>query len=196
MEGEGSSQDKPGSAEGKSGSGPTSDEVATWQRAVVAGRNEPTGSDHATGRFQARCFAVEWRGSVLLDPEEFVRQLFGVLGDEGGEASFVLGMEVRKSRGDYMVVVRLKSRLRWRDWRKKLMFGHGGEVEGEGLFMRVRVPRRASEEGTQAFVEEMIGKCVVYEHTRTHKEECMLREHDKEYLRPGRKRKVIEIDGV
>ena len=146
-----------GEDEGKN-SGPTAEELARWQSAVVSGRSEPTGNEQASGRFQGRCFAVEWRGSVLLDKGQFVRQLFRALGKEGEEASFVLGMEVRKSRADYFLVVRLKTRLRWRDWRKKLMFGHGGEVEGEGLFMRVRVPCRSSEEGTKAFVEEMIGK--------------------------------------
>ncbi|KAL2052840.1 hypothetical protein ABVK25_006779 [Lepraria finkii] len=176
-------------------SGPTPEEVARWRSEMVVSRNEPTGSDQSSSRFQARCFAVEWRDSVLLDGEELIRQLFGVLeGKEWkeGKVSFVLGMDVRKSRADYLVVVRSESRLRWRDWRKKLMFGHGGE--GEGLFMRVRVPLRGSVEGTQAFVREMLGKCGTYEHIYRHKEADMLREHDKGYARSGRKRKAAEVD--
>ena len=39
------------------------------------------------------------------------------------------------------------------------MFGHGGEAEGEGLFIRVLVPRRASAEGTKAFVVGMMHRC-------------------------------------
>ena len=176
-------------------SGPTAEELAKWQSAVVVGHNEPTWMDQVAGRLQARCFAVEWRGSVLLDMEEFEGRLLGVLGKKAREASFVLGMEVRKSRADYMAVVRLNSRLRWRDWRRELMFGHGGEVEGEGLFTRLRVPVRSSAEGTKAFVEEMVGKCAVYEYTRRYREEAMLQEHDKAYSRPGRKRKATEVDG-
>lgn len=178
-------------------SGPTPEELAAWRSEVVVGHREPTGSDHTSGRLQARCFSAEWRGSVLLDKEEFIRQLFGVLeGKEGkeGKVSFMLGMDVRKSRADYLVVVRSESRLRWRDWRETLMFGHGGDADGEGLFMRVRVPCRASAEGTKAFVEEMIGKCAVYEHTYRYKEADMLREHSKGYSRPGRKRKAMEIE--
>ena len=184
---EGSGEDAGGS------SGPTLEEVATWQSAVVTSRNEPTGSDQPSGRLQARCFAVEWRGSVLLDKEEFVRRLFGVI---GGEACFVLGVEIRKFRADYMVVVRSESLFRWRDWRTKLMFGHGGEAEGEGLFMKVRVPLRSSAEGTKAFVQEMIGKCGTYEHMCRYKEEIIFREHDKGYARPGRKRRAVEIEGT
>jgi len=119
---------------------------------------EPAWRTHTTGVLQSRCFAVEWRGTILLDRKEFVRRLLRVVGN----VPFVLGTEKRKSRADYLVVVRLEGRARLRDWRKALLFGHDGEGEEEGLFMRVRVPRRATDAGINAFVQEMLQKCESY----------------------------------
>jgi len=165
--------------------GPTMDEVATWQNAVVSASRRRTWTEYTSGWFRSRCFAVEWRGSVLTDRVEFVRRMFGVI---GGDASFMLGTEVRSSRADYFVVVRSSKRMCWRDWRKKLMFGHGDDADEAGLFMRVRVPSATSGEGVKAFVDDMVRKCDVYEYASKYKEVELLRGHDKSYARPGRRK--------
>jgi hypothetical protein len=171
--------------------GPTPEQLALWRRSVVTTDRSPVSKDHVEGRFQYRCFSVEWRSSTLLDREQFIDQLFGVI---GGETPFVMGVTARPSRADYFLLVRSKSLLRWRDWRKTLMFGHGGEAECEALFMRLQVPCRQSEEGTTAFVQEMTSMCEMYAHTYRYRELEMVREHEKSHARSGRKRKVTEID--
>lgn len=196
FDGQWAAEEESGNEEGSEGNGPTREEGRMWRRAVVVDSKERVWKDHSAARLQARCFAVEWRGSVLLDREEFVRQLFDVLGEDGGEASFVVGMEVRESRADYMAVVRLKDQTSWRDWRKALGFAHGGGAEGEGLFVRVRVPLRGSAEGTQSFITDMAARCEVYEDRYRYREAEMTREHSKAYARPGRKRKVDDNEDV
>lgn len=162
------------------------EELAQWRSSVVAEQKARVGKDYSGARFQSRCFAVEWRGSVLLDKEVFLRELRDAV---GGDASFMLEIEGRKSRVDYFAVVRVDERMRCRDWRKKLMFGHGGDVEGEGPFMRVQVPRRGSEEGTRDFVLQMVRKCDTYPDVFRYRQAEMMREHSKAYPRPGRKKK-------
>jgi len=161
----------------------TGDDTATWQSNVISASKRRTWMEHTSGRFRSRCFAVEWRGSVLTDRMEFVRRMCGVT---GGDAPFMLGTEVRSSRADYFVVVRSRKRLCWRDWRKKLMFGHGDDADEAGLFMSVRVPSATSAEGVKAFVDDMTRKCDAYEHTSKHLEADLVRDHDKSYPRPGR----------
>ena len=168
--------------------GPTAEEMRIWSSLLVKQRNERVGKDYSGARFQGRCFAVEWRSSRLLDSELFVRQLFQLI---GGEAAFILGMEVRGSRADYRVLVRTRELIRWRDWRKKLMFGHGGEAEGEGLYMRVEVPSRGSEESTMSFVSEMMLRCSYYPDTWRYNEPDLRRVHDKGYARPGRRKHTV-----
>jgi len=153
--------------------GPTADEIATWQREVVEVGRERVWRDQRVGkRLQSRCFAVEWRSSMLIDKDDFVRRLLGVV---GGEASFVLGTERRTSRADYFLIVRLFKRMRWRDWRESLMFGHGDCGDEEGLFMRVRVPRRKTDEAMNLFVKEMVTKCEMYDETCRYKEAQLTR---------------------
>lgn len=153
--------------------GPTADEVATWQREVVEVGRQRVWKEQRVGlRLQSRCFAVEWRGSMLTDKEEFVRRLLSVV---GGEASFVLGTERRTSRADYFVIVRLSGRVRWRDYREVLMFGHGDCGDEEGLFMRVRIPRRKTDESLNAFAKEMVMKCGTYDETCRYKEAQLTR---------------------
>ena len=173
---------------------PTSEEVAGWRREVVTTGRTPHWKEFSGSRFEVRCFAVEWRDSVLLE-EKFLEGLFGLIGGEG--SSFVLGMETRKPRADYLVVIRLDNPVRWRDWQGRLMFGHGvegkGHWEGMGLFVRVFVPAKVSAEGTVAFAKEMIGRCDnVYTDTVRYRESDLTREYNKGYGRPGRKRKVDE----
>jgi hypothetical protein len=152
---------------------PTPEQVAVWQRNVVEVGRQRVWQAHTDRRFQARCFAVEWRSSALVDGKEFVRRLFRVV---GGDASFVLGMDIRKSRADYCLVVRLAVLARWRDWRKVLMFGHGAQDDEEGLFVRVRVPRRRkTDEDINAFVREMLRKCDTYDETCRYKEAGLIR---------------------
>lgn len=148
--------------------GPTANEIATWQREVVEVGRERVWRDQRVGtRLQSRCFAVEWRSSMLVDKKEFVRRLLSVV---GGEASFVLGTERRTSRADYFLIVRLFNRMRWRDWREALMFGHGDCRDEEGLFMRVRVPRRKTDEAMNLFAKEMVRRCETYDETCRYKE--------------------------
>jgi len=175
-----------GVQEGVRGS-PTMEQVASWEGEVVEVERDRPWKDHTTGVLQSRCFAVEWRGSVLLDRKDFVRRLFRVV---GGDASFVLGVDKRTSRADYMVVVRVNSRFRKKDWRKILMFGHGNCHEEEGLYMRVRVPRRAkSEDGGNTFVREMLRKCETYCLTCQYKQEGLIREQGRGQSRSGSKAK-------
>jgi len=160
-------------------------DVAMWQSNVISASKRRTWTEYTSGRFRSRCFAVEWRGSVLTDRMEFVRRMCGVI---GGDAPFMLGTEVRSSRADYFVVVRSRKLLCWRDWRKKLMFGHGDDADEAGLFMSVRVPSATSAEGLKAFVDDMTRKCDAYEHTSKHLEADLVRDHDKSYPRPGRRK--------
>jgi hypothetical protein len=165
--------------------GATEDDLATWQSMVVRSSKPRTWEVYSSGHFRSRCFAVEWRDSVLLDQEELTRGMFGAV---GGKASFMLGTEVRSSRADHMAVVRSSSRITWRDCRKRLMFGHGPGDAGveDGLFIRVRVPDRKSVEGVNAFVGEMVRKCETYGETSKYKGVDLVRAHDKSYARPGR----------
>lgn len=139
--------------------GPTAEQVDAWINRVVTDGRFRVWKEHGGQRFQSRCFAVEWKGSVVVDEQGFMRELFRVL---GGELSFVLGVEVRKTRADYMMVARMQGRVRWRDWREKLMFGHGGDMTEPGLFIRVRVPRRGTDDGVNTFVSSMKRRCEGY----------------------------------
>lgn len=184
--------------------GPVAPERAAWRKMVVTADGSRAWKDYCGTRFEVRCFAVEWRGSVLLDKEKFLRGLYRAIEGEAGEAgeaieaSFIVGMEIRKLKADYFAVVRRREPVRWRDWRRELMFGHGvegGEGEGEeqGLYVRVLVPTQSSAEGHGAFVAEMIGRCdSTYPDTYRYREAEMTREHNKSYARPGRKRKAGE----
>ncbi len=172
--------------EGEISAGPSGEELAIWRSAVVTSVYPPTWRSHTEGRFQSCCFAVEWRDSVLVDKEKFIDDLFGIV---GGDASFVLGTEVRQTRADYLVVVRITGRVRWRDWRKALMFGHAGDGEEEGLYMRVRVPRRGNDDGIKAFAVEMKRKCETYNDVSRYHESRLVRVQDKGYKRPGRSKK-------
>ena len=167
------------------------EDLLRWRNAVVEKEKNPSWKDHGQGPFRHRCFSVEWRSSVLVNQEDIIKNVFSVL---GGEVSFVLGTDVRKSRADHMIVVRLKDQTWWRDWKSKLMFGHGEDVEGEGLFLRVRIPRAQSGEGTKLFVDEMIRKCDVYDITCSYREPELTREHGKGYLRPGRKKRKVGVE--
>jgi hypothetical protein len=163
----------------------TDEDLATWQSRVVRSSKPRTWEVYSSGRFQSRCFAVEWRDSVLLNQEELTRGMFRAV---GGEASFMLGTEVRSSRADHMAVVRSNERILWRDCRKRLMFGHGPGDAGteDGLFIRVRVPERKSVEGVNAFVGEMVRKCETYGETSSYNGGDLVRAHEKSYARPGR----------
>ncbi len=163
----------------------TDDDTAKWQSSVTIASKRRTWIEYTGGRLRSRCFAVEWRGSVLTDKVEFVRRMFGVI---GGDVSFMLGTEVRSSRADHLVVVRSSKLMCWRDWRKKLMFGHGDDAGEAGLFMRVRVPGASSGEGVKAFVDDMVRRCDVYEYTSKYREADLVRDYDKSYVRPGRRK--------
>lgn len=65
---------------------------------------------------------------MLLDYEVFLHGLGEVF---GMDAYYRLGVEGRKSRNDYMVVVRTPKQLRYRDIKRVLMFRHVGDTEGE-----------------------------------------------------------------
>jgi hypothetical protein len=169
------------------GGRPTTEEIAAWESHVVRVGRPREWKAHTGKRLQSRCFSVEWRSSVLVDGREFVRRLLSVV---GGEASFVLGMDIRKSRADYFVVVRLFKLGRWRDWWKVLMFGHGGYDAEEGLFMRVCVPRRRDrEKGIHAFVNEMLLTCDTYSETCRYKEPGLFRLQS----RAGKKKKKTDV---
>lgn len=181
VEEQGAQQDDRGS--------PTAEQVASWERQVVEQEKERTWKDHTEGVLQSRCFAVEWRASVLLDKKEFVRRLFHVV---GGRASFVLGMETRTSRADYFVVVRMSSQFRKKGWRKVLMFGHGDHGDEEGLYMRVRVPeKRQTDDGINAFIRDMLLKCEAYGQTCRYRESGLIREQVRGESRSSSKRKRI-----
>jgi hypothetical protein len=164
----------------------TEDDLATWQSMVVRSSKPRTWEAYLTGHFRSRCFAVEWRDSVLLDQEELTRGMFRAVG--GDNVSFMLGTEVRSSRADHMAVVRSRSLISWRDCRKRLMFGHGLADIEDGLFVSVRVPIRKSVEGVNAFVGEMLRECETYGETSKYNGDDLVRVHDKSYARPGRTR--------
>jgi hypothetical protein len=168
--------------------GATEDDLATWQSMVVRSSKPRTWQVYSSGYFQSRCFAVEWRDSVLLGQEELACGMFRAL---GGNVSFMLGTEVRISRADHMAVVRSASLIRWRDCRNKLMFGHGDGATEDGLFIRVRVPDRKSVEGVNAFVGEMVRKCETYGETSMYNGGDLVRAHDKTYARASRTRKGL-----
>ena len=168
------------------GLGPTEEDLARWESGVISTVGDRVWKEHPVGvLLQSRCFAVDWRSSVLLDRRAFIRGLFRVV---GGDASFVLGSEIRRTRAEYSVVVRMKSRVRWRSWRKELMFGHAAHSDEEGLFVRVRVPLRATDEGINAFIGQMKRRCEVFEQTSKYNEADLIRVQDKSYARPGRKK--------
>ena len=126
----------------------------------------------------------------MLDGQALLRGMYEVF---GGEAAFVLGAEVREARADYLALVRSgKDRVRWRDWKKKTMFGHGKGAEGETVYMKLRVPARASDEGTQAFIEVMVRNCEGYDEVYRYREAEMKRTQTRGYAQPGRKRKATE----
>ncbi len=170
-----------GSADGTQ----AAEEMAEWRRNVVEEDKGRHGEEFNGTSFQSRSFAVEWRGSVLVDPEAFLAELRKVI---GMDVYFLLGVEGRKSRNDYMVVVRTKEQLRYRDIRRALMFGHGGDVEREVPFTRLQVPQRSSGEGQREFVLEMVRSYEGYPKTYRYKYEEMMREHTKNYARPGRRK--------
>lgn len=58
------------------------EEMAEWRRNVVEENKGRFGEEFNEIRFQSRCFAVEWRGSVLLDPEVFLQGLREVVGTD------------------------------------------------------------------------------------------------------------------
>ena len=174
----------------------TMEDIAKWRSDVVVDRRELVWKDHEDYRFQSRCFAVDWRSSALIDPEEIVKGLFSLFGKD---ASFVLGTDVRGSRADHMAVVRLRERgkrIMWRNWREKLMFGHGGEASGETLFLRVRVAFSQSAVGTKAFVDEMLLKCNLYEVIYRYDEVGLIRELYRGYSRGGKKKRKASDDEV
>lgn len=166
------------------------DEVNAWVGAVSTEAKVRTWKDLGGERLQSRCFLVEWKGSVLLDREDFLRKLFAAVGVDGADVSFVMGREVRATRADYCLVLRLKSRMRWRDWRKKLMFGHGGDVDESGLVMRVRVPCKGTDEGVIEFVEDMKRRCELYDEVCRWNEGNMVRRQSRPPTRRKRKRMV------
>jgi hypothetical protein len=177
---------KDGERSGNEGeNAPTLEEVLEWSNKIVRETKPRSSKYHEGARFQCRCFAVEWRSSPVTDGDVFVREFLSLI---GGDASFVMGWQVNKTRADYRVIVRAKEAIRWRDWRKKLMFGHGGDAEG--VYMAAEVPRRGSEECTRQFVLEMILKCEQYEHVYRYgdNEEHLRRELDRGYARPGRRK--------
>ena len=154
-----------------------------WTSMVRSRKKEQAAKELPAGRFQGRFLAVEWRSSVVMGKERFVNGMFEAMPQKG--ASFVVGVEERESRADYLAVIRLEERRGWRDWKKTMMFGHGAESPGEGVFMRGRVPRKDSAEGSKAFVDEMLCKCEAYPEVWEFNEGEMKRVHDKGYARPG-----------
>lgn len=129
---------------------------------------------------------------MLLDYEVFLQELREVF---GMDVYHLLGVEGRKSRYDYIVVVRTPKQLRYRDIKRVLMFRHGGDVERELPYTRLQIPRRSSGEGTRDFVLGMVRKCEGYPKKYRHKHEEMMREHSKGYARSGRmKHKVVELN--
>ena len=164
--------------------GPTEEMLTKWESGVEGATGGRKWKEHPFGMMQSTCFAVEWRGSVLLDKQVFIRKLLLLV---GGDASFVMGCEIRRSRADYTVVVRMKKRVRWREWRRKLMFGHASDGEEEGLFMRVRVPLVGTDQGINAFIGQMKRRCEVYEETSRYKEGNLIRVRDMSFDRPGRR---------
>jgi hypothetical protein len=73
-----------------------------------------------------------------------------------------------------------------------LMFGHAADGNEEGLFMRVRVPKKATDEGINAFIGQMKRRCEVFEDTSRYKESVLIRKQDKSYSRPGRTKKGLD----
>lgn len=83
---------------------PTLEQLALLRRNVSTVESNRDWKVYSGRRFEVRCFAVEWRSSVLLDVNVFMDGLFSLV---RGKSSFILGTNVGK----------------W-DWKKKLMFGY------------------------------------------------------------------------
>jgi hypothetical protein len=165
---------------------PTDEDLARWNRCIVSDRKERVWKAHGSGILQSACFAVEWRASILLDKEEFLRRLFLLVGEK---VSFILGCEIRESRADYTLLVRMQKRVRWKSWKKLLMFGHASKDEEEDLFMRVRVPLSGTDKDVIAFVKQMTRRCDAFENTSKYREEGLVRRRDMSFARPGRRRR-------
>lgn len=146
--------------------------------------------EHRRGTMQSTSFFAEWRSSAVTDSKEFVR---GLLLAVGTEASFIVGYEVRKHRADYAVVVRTPQRLRWRDPRKELLFGHGAVEDDEDFHIRIRVPvTTGTDKGINAFVARMTELCDRFDNTHGYKEKELIRQRSNSFPRPGRTRKGVE----
>lgn len=146
----------------------------------------------SASRLQSRCFAVEWRGSAVVDRAVVLRGVFATL---GSRVSFVLGADARAARADYLLVVRLRRRDRRRDVVGRLMLGHGFGADGstceEGVFNRVMVPVGSGERSEEQFVTEMLRRCSLYASRSSFKEQGLFQRQDKTYKRPGRQKRVV-----
>jgi hypothetical protein len=146
-----------------------------WKKKVVVWKS------HVGGHMlQTRCFSVEWRSSLLLDKDEFVRRMRALIGS-GETVSYCVGAEVRRMRADYMIVVRTGDRVRIRDPRDRFLSGHGyeeglndGAVE-PGIFFRIRVPAKGTDEGINAFVKHMKLKCEEFDEVTVVNETKLIR---------------------
>jgi len=133
---------------------PTDEEVEACMKKVVTVRRPRMCKDYEEGKFDGQWLSVEWRASTLVDRNELLRNLLERI---GMDASFVLGAEEFESKMQYLVVVRLGSRVDWSDVRERFAFGCGHDGKGVDLDLRVlvRVPCGNDEESITAFMEGM-----------------------------------------
>lgn len=176
--------DSEGNADrGEEAEKPSDELVSTWMDQVTFSSRGRSWKSFHGGRLQSLCFSVLWKQSTVLDEKELVRGLFVTF---GGDASFVLGWDVRETRADFMAVVRVPEIVRWRDWRRKFSFGHGGDASEPGLYVSLRVPSKASDEGVVAFVQEMRHECGTFSNVCWFREEEMMRKQSRSGRRKGR----------
>lgn len=73
-----------GGSKGVEDGGPTSADLAAEENEflsrVVTEEGSREWKEYSVGRFEVRCFAVEWKGSALLDKKKFLKGLYRAIG--------------------------------------------------------------------------------------------------------------------
>ena len=146
--------------------------------------------------FQARCFAVELRGSNLLEKEEVLERLEAIVGRKD-DVAYCVGAQVCGQLANYRIVVRTggKGRVRLRNVREKFVRGHavGSALEKDcGNFgFALLVPADGAEKVLNDFVLRVVELCDMMDCVYLKNEESLFRVQDKSYSRPGRVKRAL-----
>jgi hypothetical protein len=140
---------------------------------------------------QSGCFAVEWRGSLLLDKEVMLESLEAVVG-RGSGVSYCVGAQYVEGSAHYLAVVRTrrKDRVRVKKPRRRLVAGHvvgRGVEEDTGDFgFAMCFPGEHTDAALNDFVGKVARLCDTFDQVWTRNEDQLMDERDMSFLRPGR----------